>query len=86
MKSMGNTPDPFRLLFKLHRQLTHLTRQRPEHPGLTAWSRGLVLLFGLGVAGPTLWAAVGSMPSGVVFLIMLGLAIRLSVYAWRRFR
>jgi hypothetical protein len=81
---MANNNDPIKFLFKLHRHLTHFTRERPDHPGLTAWSRGVVLLFGLGVALPVLGTALATMPAGLWIIILLGLGIRAALWLYRR--
>jgi hypothetical protein len=79
--------DPIKFLFKLHRKITYaMDAEKHGHVGLAAVARGVVLMFGLGVAGPTLWAALDAMPAAVVFLIVLGLTVRLALYAWKRFR
>ncbi|MFC5109563.1 hypothetical protein [Kibdelosporangium philippinense] len=66
--------------------MTNFTRERPGRPGLTAWSRGVVLLFGLGVALPVLGPALGTMPAGVWLILLVGLGLRVALWLQRRWR
>jgi hypothetical protein len=81
---MPGSDDPIKFLIKLHKKINWLTSGKHGHPGLTVFSRLMLLLLVLAFSGPVLWHALATMPSGLVVIIALGLVLRFALRYWRR--
>ncbi len=75
-----------KLLFTSYKVVRKLTDGKHTSPGLTAISRLTLVCLVLAFGGPILWHALVTMPGGLVVLILLGLALRLALWFWRRRR
>lgn len=76
-----------KLLFTSYKVVRKLTDGKHTPPGVTAVSRLVLVCLVLGLGGaPILGHAIRTMPAGLVFLISLGLALRVVLWFWRRRR
>lgn len=75
-----------KLLFTFYKGVRKLTDGKHTPPGLTAINRLILVCLVLAFSGPILWHALATMPGGLVFLISLGLALRVALWFWRRRR
>jgi hypothetical protein len=81
---MSGSDDPIKFLVKLNNKINWLTSGKYGHPGLTIFSRLMLLLLVLGFCGPILWHGLIVMPFGLVVIITLGLLLRFALRYWRR--
>jgi hypothetical protein len=84
MSEKEKPKDVFSLLFAFYHRTNN--ELRGEH-GVRAWTRSVrvvALLLVLGLCGPLLWHALGTMPSGLIALIALAVIVRLGRRLWRR--
>ena len=81
---MSGSDDPVKFLVKLNKKINWLTSGKHGHPGLTVFSRLMLLLLVLGFSGPLLWHGLTTMPFGLIVIIALGLALRFVLRHWRK--
>jgi uncharacterized membrane protein HdeD (DUF308 family) len=75
-----------RLLAKVYRTISWFTSGKHGNRGLTAFSGIMLVMLGLCLAGPKLGHALATIPAGLVVIVGLGLALRLLLWCWRRWR
>jgi hypothetical protein len=75
-----------KLLAKVYRTISWFTSGKHGSRGLTAFSRIMLVMLVLCLAGPILAHALATMPAGLVVIVGLGLALRLVLWCWRRQR
>lgn len=81
---MADSSDPMKLLLSVYRKINWLTTGKHGHPGLTIFSRLMLLLLVLGFCGPVLWHGLITIPFGLILIITLGLVLRFALRHWRR--
>jgi hypothetical protein len=75
-----------RLLAKVYRTILWLTSGKHGSRGLTTFSRLMLVVLVLCLAGPRLGHALATIPAGLVVIVGLGLTLRLVLWCWRRWR
>lgn len=81
---MGNSNDPIKFLINLNKKINYVTSGKHGNAGLTVFARLVLIFIVLGFAGPILGHALMTMPAGLVVIIMLGLALRLMLWYFKR--
>ena len=76
--------DATDLLRAVYRKTREVTSGNHGSPGLTGFSRVMLLLVVLAFGGSILWAALWSMPTALVVFIASVVVIRLVRWSYRR--
>ena len=76
--------DVLSLLGGFHKALGSAVSGKHGGPKLTAFARVMVLLLGLGLAGPILWHVLWTMPTVLAVFIASGVMLRLGRWCYRR--
>jgi hypothetical protein len=77
-------PNGIKLLFSLYRKVNYVTSGKHGHPGLTAWSRIMLVWLVVCLGGKVFLHALVTVPAGIVLIVGLGLALRAGIWYWRR--
>ena len=76
-----------KLLFTSYKVVRKLTDGKHAPPGVTAVSRLVLVCLVLGLGGaPILGHAIRTMPAVLWVILILGLALRVFLWFWRRHR
>jgi hypothetical protein len=73
-----------KLLLAFYHKVYWLTSGASGNPGLTMFSRLMLILLVLGFGGQILWHALVTIPAGVVAALCLSGGIRIALWYWRR--